>query len=456
MNPFLLRWLPAPLRTRLDGNRQLQEIAANFGWLTADRIVRMGLGVLVGVWVARYLGPERLGIFAYVQAVIALFLGFSTMGLDYIVVRELVGRVGRKSRIMGTALALRLVGAFVALVVSNLVIVLSKPGDHLIHLLAAIMGSAMVFQAFDTIDLWFQSQVQSKYTVLVKNSVFVAMACLKVALILLKASLVAFAWAVLAEYALGALFLLVAYRYKNEDAGAWRVDFRMAKSLMRDGWPLILSGLAVMIFMRIDQIMLSQMGSNKAVGVFSAALRLSEVWYFVPIAVVSSVMPSLVEAKKAGEDAYNRRFQVFSRLMVALALVIVIPMTFFARHLVVILYGPAFAGAGPILAVHIWTAVFVFLGVAQGPWFVIEKLTKLSLKRTLGGAIVNVGLNLYLIPRFGGIGAAVASLFAQITCNLVMNYFDHRTRHLFWMAVKAFNLFSGWADMNSSKGAPLE
>ncbi len=441
MNPFILRWLPAFLRTRLEGNRKLQQIAVNFGWLAGDRIVRLGLGVLVSVWMARYLGPERLGVFAYVQAVVALFLGFSNLGLDYILVQELVRRIQRKSRIIGTALVLRLVGALLALVASNLVVVLSKPGDHLIHLLAAIMGSATVFQAFDTIELWFQSQVQSKYTVLVRNSVFLAMAGLKIGLILSKASLVAFAWAVLAESALGAFFLLLTYRYQKEDPGAWRADLRMAKSLMKAGWPLILSGLTIMIFMRIDQIMLSQMGGNKAVGIFVAASRLTEVWYFVPMAATSSVLPSLVEAKEVGEEAYNRRFLVFCRLMVALALAIVVPVTLFARHLVVALYGPTFAEAGPILTIHIWTAVFAFLGVAQGPWFVIENLTKLSLNRTLGGAIVNVVLNLYLIPRFGGMGAAVASLIATITTNIVMNYFDHRTRPLFWMLIKSFRIF---------------
>lgn len=429
--------------------QKLRQILANLCWLIGDRVLRMGFGVLIGVWMARYLGPSQFGMFTYVQAVIALFLGFSTLGLDYIVVQELVNDGAGKNRILGTTLALRLVGALMSLVASNLVIVISKPGDHLIHFLAAIMSSASVFQAFDTVDLWFQSQVQSKYTVIVKNSVFIVMAGVKAFLILTEAPLVAFAWASLAEVALGALFLLVAYRFQNEDPKKWRVDWKVAKNLMTAGWPMLLSGLAVMIYMRIDQVMLGQMGSNQAVGLYTAASRLSEVWYFVPMAIVSSVMPSLVEAKELGENIYLRRFQVFFKIMVALALVIVIPVAFFARPLVVSLYGPPFADAGPILAIQIWTAVFVFLGVAQGPWFVIEKLTKLSLQRTLGGAVVNVGLNLYLIPRFGALGAAMSSLFAQVVSNVLMNALNRRTHHLFWMVIRSFNPFSSWS---SSRG----
>lgn len=443
MTAALPKWLPGPLRRRLLANPKLQRILENFGWLFGDRIVRMGLGMLVNVWVARYLGPGQFGLFAYVQAVVALFLGFSNAGLDYIVIDELVGKARRKSRILGTTLALRLTGALLALFSSILVVVLADPGNTLIHLMAAIMGSAMVFQAFDTIDLWFQSQVQSRTPVLVKNAVFLAMAIFKVALVLMKASLVAFACLVLAEAATVALFLALAYRYLlKEDPGSWQADFRMARHLLKASWPLVLSGLTITVFMRIDQIMLNHLGSSAAVGVYAVASRLTEVWYFIPMAAVSSVLPSLVEARKEGQEAFDRRFQTFCRWMVGLAMAIVLPMTFLSEPLMVALYGKAFADAGPILTIHIWTAIFAFLGVAQGPWFVIQNLVTLNLTRTLAGAIVNVSLNILLIPRFGGKGAAVASLVATATANLAMNYFDRRTRGLFWILVRSFNVFA--------------
>ena len=230
MTPFIVRRMPGALRRRLEGSPRLRRVVANFGWLFGDRMIRLGVGMIVSVWVARYMGPERFGIFSYVQAVIAVFLGLSTLGLDYVVVRELVKDVREKTRILGTTLALRFIGAMLAVMASNLVVFLFKPGNHLFHLLAAIMGSAAIFQAFDTIDLWFQSQVQSKYTVIVKNSAFGLMACVKVGLVLAKAPLVAFAWAVLAEAGLGALLLIVAYRHKREALSAWRVDRLLARS----------------------------------------------------------------------------------------------------------------------------------------------------------------------------------------------------------------------------------
>jgi PST family polysaccharide transporter len=224
------------------------------------------------------------------------------------------------------------------------------------------------------------------------------------------------------------------------------VDWTWAKSLLKDGWPMVLSGLAVMIYMRIDQVMLGQMKGDHEVGIYSAAVRISEVWYFIPLAITSSVAPSITAAKQLGEAFYYRRILKLFRLMVLLALVIALPVTFLATPMVVRLFGAPFASAGPILSLHIWAAVFVFLGVAQGPWIVTEGLMKVSLNRTVAGGLINVGLNVYLIPRYGGLGAAVATLVAQIVSTLLMNAVDPRTRRIFWMELQAFNLLKGWKD----------
>jgi PST family polysaccharide transporter len=399
------------------------------------------------------MGPARFGAFSYINAVIAVFVSLSTLGLDYVVVCDLVKDVHRKAHILGTTLAMRLCGGFMGALASNIVIFVARPHNKLFHLLGAILGSGAIFQAFDTIDLWFQSQVQSKYSVIVRNSAFAIMACVKVALVLMRASLVAFAWALLGEAAIGAFFFVIVYGYTGEKISEWRVDRVLGMSLLRVTWPLILSGLAIMISVRTDQIMLGQMGSDKAVGIFTAASRLTELWYFLPVGLVTSVMPTLVEAKQAAGALYSQRFQKLFRLMVILALAIVLPTTLFARHVVVRLYGPAFADGGPILAIQIWSAIFVFLGVAQGPWFVLEGLTKLSLTRTLGLLGVNVGLNFVLIPRYGGVGAAVSSLAAQLTCNLLINYINPRTRALFWMEMRAFMIWSRWSPRAGGTGS---
>jgi PST family polysaccharide transporter len=408
--------------------------------LFGDRILRMGTGLIVGVWVARYLGPGDFGLFNYAQAIVAIFTAVATLGLDRIVVRDLVHHPGQRQSILGTTLALRLAGALAALVVQELTVFVLRPEDRLLPVLVAILGSGMVFQAFDSVDLWYQSQVQSKYSVIAKNVAFLMVAGLKVSLVLTRAPLLSFAWAALAEAALGALLLLIIYRRHAGGLGSWRFEIGWAKALIRDGWPMVLSGFAVMIYMRIDQIMLGQMRGNHDVGVYSAALRFSEIWYFIPMAIVSSVAPSITAAKQLDEAVYYGRIQKLLRVMVLVSLSIIIPVSFLASYVVVGLYGDSYAAAGPILAIHIWGAVFVFMGVAQGPWFVTEGLMKAYLNRALAGGIVNVLLNLYLIPRFGGLGAAVATLVAQVVSTFLMNALDPRTRRIFWMEARALNI----------------
>ena len=430
------------LRSRFSYSQDSRKAIANTGWLFLDRIVRMGFGVIVGVWVARYLGPDNYGLLNYAQALIALFTAIATLGLDRIVVRDLIQSFPEKGAILGTTLAMRLGGALLALGVSMALVGVSHPTDRALLAMVAVLGSAMLFQALDVIDLWFQAQVQSRYSVIAKNGAFIVFVGVKVGMILRGASVMAFAWASLGEFMLGAFGLLLAYRLTGQSLSVWRVESRWARSLLRDGWPMILSGLAVMIYMRIDQVMLGEMLGNRAVGIYSGAVRMSEVWYFIPLGIVSSIMPLLVESKVRSEAEYQRRLGQLFRVLTMLSFALALPMTFLSSHLVQWLYGPAYREAGPILAVHIWTAIFVFQGVAVGAWTVTENRIKLNLERSIAGAVVNIAFNFLLIPRYGGMGAAVATLIGQAVSCLLINAVQPATREIFWMEIRAFNVFA--------------
>jgi O-antigen/teichoic acid export membrane protein len=168
--------------------------------------------------------------------------------------------------------------------------------------------------------------------------------------------------------------------------------------------------------------------------------------------IVASVFPAIIEAKKANESLYLGRLRNLYELMVVLALSLAIPMTFMAEWLVIFLFGEAYAPAGLILAVHIWAGVFVFLGVASGKWFLVENLQKFVFYRTVAGAIVNVGLNYFMIPTYGAVGAAIATVISQATASVLFNVVNERTRPVFYMLCKSF-LLRGllkyrWADVH--------
>ena len=436
-NSVWMRCLPPFVRKRLEGRHYLQKIIRNISWLFADKIVRMGIGLLVGVWIARYLGPEQFGLFSYSAAFVTLFSIFATLGLDGIVVRDLLHNPEQKNEILGTAFLIKLVGGGVTLLLAVTTILLLRPSDSLAHSLVAIVAAGTIFQSFDVIDFWFQSRVESRWVIYARNAAFVVVSAIRILLILNHATLIAFAWAASLETVLGAVGLIMAYRANGQHVLSWNSGVSHLIKLMSDSWPLALAGMAVAVYMRIDQIMLGQMVGNNAVGTYSAATRISEVWYFIPISIVASVSPSLIEAKKVSIELYYQRLLKLFRLMVVLALSIAVPMTFVAGYVATVLYGNEYEGVGTILAIHIWASLFVFLGVAQGPWNINEGLTQLTLLRTFVGAVANVILNLLLIPKNGAVGAAIATTVSYALAGVVLNAFSSKTRKIFQLQIQS-------------------
>ncbi len=404
----------------------------------------MGVGLLVGVWVARYLGPEQFGLFSFASAFVGMFGAVAGLGLQSIVVRDIVRDPACKDETLGTAAVLQLLGGLLAYGCVLGAIFMLRPEDTFAQLLVAILSSIMLFRFSDVALYWFESQVLSKYIVWVQNGCFLIFAVIKVGLILSHAPLLAFAWATAAEALIVAVLIFLMLGLRGPNLQQLRFSFLRAKKLLADSWPLLLSGMAIMVYMKIDQIMLGQMLGDDAVGIYSAAVRISEVWYFIPMMIVASVFPAILEAKKRDEAQYLQRLQRLYDLMVWLSVAIALPMTFLSTPIVVALFGSAYAESGPVLAIHIWASVFVFLGVASNQWFVAENSQILGLQRTLLGLIVNIILNFIFIPWFGVIGAAVATLCGQILAAWLFDLLQSSTRGVFIMKSKSFNLIKAY------------
>jgi O-antigen/teichoic acid export membrane protein len=411
MDQAWLRYLPEFIRVKFVGRQNLQKVVGNTWWLYANTILRAPIGIAVNVWLARYLGPKQFGLFNYVIAFVALFSAFSTLGLDGFVVRDIVRDPDTRDETLGSAFVLKFCGGVVTLLVSLGVIMLIKRDDAVVWGLVAITAAGALFQAFDTIDLWFQSQVLSKYTIIARSIPFLLVSAAKVILILMKAPLVAFVWAGLAELVLAAIGLTMVYHSQKYLISAWTATVARAKSLLKDSWPLIFSTLVGMVYLRIDQVMLSQMVGDRELGIYSAAVKLAEAWYFL-LMLANSVVPHIVEAKAVSDDMFYDRLQRLYNAMAFMGYAVAIPTTFLGGWVVRILYGEAYSSAGPMLVVLIWGLLFVLLGVARSIFLTTMNWGKVHLYTVFLGAVVNVLLNLLLIPRYGGMGAAIASCIA--------------------------------------------
>jgi len=438
MNQGWIEYLPQPIRSRLEGRGVLQKAVANTGWLFADKILRVIVGMVVLIWLARFLGPQKFGTLSYAIAFVALFSRVATLGLDTIVVRDIVQDAKSVESILGTAFLLRLAAGVGALVFTIGTILFLHRDDPLTYWMVAIIGTGILFQSVDVIESWFQSQILSKYAIYAKNCAFMLANMAKIVLIVIGAPVIAFAWTALAEVVIGAAGLVIAGRMNNLVFVQWRATRSLAIKLMSDSWPLILSGLAIVVYTRIDQVMLGDMVGADSVGIYSAAVRLSEGWYFVPIAIATSVFPSIVSTRKASEEMYQMRLQKLYTMMTWLAIIIAIPVTFLSHPIIQLLYGAGYEGAGTVLAIHIWAGIFVFQGYASGQYLLAENFIKIVFYRTFLGMILNVVLNYLLIPRYGASGAAVATLISQFGSAFSLIFMKY-TRQQIFMMMKAFN-----------------
>lgn len=405
--------MPSFIRKKVEHSQDLRKIIGNINWLTFENIFRNLIGLFVFAWVARYLGPGQFGLMNYALAFVALFSALATLGLDNITIRNIVSDSEKKGEYLGSTLLLKFIGSLIMLIVSVIGIFLIEPGDTLVQLFVIIIALGYIFKSFDTIDLWFQSQVQSKYSVFSRSITFVVISILKVGLVITQAPLIAFVLMYTFDSLLAAVLLVYLYHKKATFSFfEWKIKYDVMKSLLNDSWPLILSGIAIMVYVKIDQVMIGNMIGDTQLGIYSAAVKLSEAWYFIPMIISGSVFPAILSARKKSRELYLERMQMLYDSFTWFAIFGALITTLMAPFIIKFLYGADYSGAATVLSIHIWAGVFVFLGVASSKYLVAENLTKISFYRTFIGAITNIILNIILIPTYGILGAAIATLIS--------------------------------------------
>ena len=409
----------------------LRRIFSNIGWLSFERFFRLALSFSVGVVVARHLGPEAFGKLNYAIAFFAIVAPLAHLGSELIVVKELVRLPERAGETMGSALILQIGGAVLALFIVAVLALFSPvaaPDDRLVIL---VVGAGLLFQPSIVIKSWFESEVESRHVIRAEGLVLVLTAGIKVALVLAGAGLLSFALVFLLETGLIAVARIIAYLTKARRLRRWSPNWQRSRFLFRESWPLMFTLLAVMLYMRIDQIMIGRMLGDYSVGIYSLAMQFVEVGYAIPQILVTTLFPSIVALRLRDKELFVRRMEEFLAILVTIALLFSVAIYLVAEPLISLIFGQAYADAAPIVVVYVWASVFVFIGTASGRWYIVEGLHKLALLRAIFGAIVNVGLNLLLIPMYGLKGAAVATVISYVLHVMAFDAFFSRTRYMF-------------------------
>ena len=398
----------------------------------------MGVGFFVTVMVARYLGPERFGILAYAISMTSLFAAAGHMGLSGLIVREIVKDPEERPAILGSTFVLKFLGyavGFFSLLVYALFFEVHQSKEFWVLI---IVASSLFFKPFDVLDFWFQAHVQARSITIARSLSLLVSACFNILIVLVGANLLLFAFTTPLQSFLAACLLLWRFRATSDlFITSWRFSFQKAKELLSQGWIIFLGAIFATIYLKLDQVMLKWFVGPEEVGIYAVAATLSEAWYFVPAAIVASIFPKLIKLKESDPALFKHRLQQTFEILFVIALAVAVVMSFMAEPLINIFFGENYQASASILAIHIWAALFIFMRAAFSKWILIEDALIFSLISQGFGALANVGLNLLLIPKYGGQGAAVATLLSYAMASYFSLFFYSRSRPVFWMMSKA-------------------
>lgn len=410
-------------KTRFHKNKKsLKRYFANTSWLLLEKTLRIISGVFIGIWVARYLGPDNYGLLNFSISFVGLFQAIATLGLESILVRELVKREIAQNVLLGTTFRLKLIGALVTIVIVFISVSITSE-DQLTKIFVIIIISGSIFQSFNIIDVYFQSKVLSKYVVFANMITLAISSLTKIILIVLNASLVAFVIVIIFDQFILTVGLLYFYNYKVGSLKKWRFENEIAKKLLKDSWPLIPHKISFMIIANIDQVMLGFLTDKHTVGIYSLAYRMMMLMYSFSAIFSNSIFPALV---KEGTVQKNR-FILLYRFMLLLAVICISIYFLFGSKLLLLLFGPEYKESVAVLNWLIISVIFLFLSLASGKWYIVNNYTKLFLFRTLSGVIINITLNYFLINIYGIYGAVIATLATTFYIAYLSNYFHRLT-----------------------------
>ena len=420
------------------------KVIRNVFWATTGKVVTLLSTLFVGILVARYLGPEQYGLMNYVISIVALFGVFSTFGTTEIVIRELSKKELSVEMILGTAFFLR--AGLALITVSAIAIYLFFSGEKIeTSIMILIYSSSLFFSCFDVIRHYFTSIIQNEY--IVKSEIFRTLvgAGFKIFLLLIKAPLFTFVIALSVDFLLLAGGYIVVYKKYVGNLFNWSFDKKFAVFLFKTSFPLMISSAAVIIYQRIDQVMINKMLDNESLGYFSSATSFIGIVTFIPAIMVQTIAPILVRYKKDTPNRYQFESQRMMNVATWATIIVSIVMSGLSYYIIRYTYGIEYLAAVPVMQILSFKAVGVALTVTGGQLIIIENIHQLSFIRNILACFVCIACNYYFIPLWGIIGSAWATIVTVMFTGGIANIFIPQYHHI--LKKQCIALFLGWKDL---------
>ncbi len=389
----------------------LKRYSKNTLWFLTARVSSLIVAFFTTIYVIRYLGPENYGTLSYAVSFVSLFGFIATLGIDSIVYRELVKRPEDEAKILGSALGLKLIGGTIAVLIT-IITALYIGATKIELILISIVSLTLLGASLQIITYAYQARVQSKYPAIITFSISIILAIAKLLVIFFDKGIIYFALILLLESILYGLFFVVAYQYHFKKLKSWTFDGPTMKVLFATSWPLMLSTVSIMIYARIDQVMLRHYIDTTAVGIYDAAVRLSDVWYIIPNVILGALFPAIINAQKVSPELFRKRIHLCALLLIGLNLLIILPTYLLAPYIIDLLFGKEYIGTSEVLSIYIWSLIGFSLGQLINTYLIAQNYIYIYLYSSVVTVLVNIYLNTIFIPLYGVNGAALATLIS--------------------------------------------
>lgn len=414
------------------------QVFANMRWLISGRILQMAIALVINMITARYLGVNNYGIINYVSSYVSFFTPICSLGLESIIIKELVDKPDKQGETIGTAMGMRVISSILSMAAILVFLGVVDNGNRVMLGVAFVQSMILVFNTADLFEFWYQSRLESKVSVSVRTVGYLITAVYKITILVFQKSIYWFAFTNTLDMIIAFIFLMIVYK----KSGGQKLVFNIntGKKMLKISYNFIISGLMVAVYAQMDKIMLGKMLDTYTVGLYSIGIYICSLWNFIPESIIASLRPGIMEIKKVSEELYRKKLKQMYALIIWISILYATCVCIFSKYIILILYGKDYLGARTPLMIAVWYCGFSLMGSARDVWIICEGHQKYSKWFALIGAVTNFGLNLLLIPRIGMIGAAIATLTTQIMTGFIVTLFFKNTRENNKFLIEAFML----------------
>lgn len=416
---------------------------SNTIFLLIEKLIRIIITFILLIWIANYLGAEDFGLLNYSISFVFLFSAFVSLGLDKFIPKELILREDDSKKIIASSIILRLLGSLILIILINFFALFYKPNDQLFQTLIFLISIGFIFKSFEIFKFWFDTKTLSIYSSFALSISFLIISSFKIYLIIYEYSIEYFALAVSLEFIFQGIFLSIFFVKLNTLSILKNFSIKEVKYILIQTWPLIFASLLHDIYSKVDKIMIGDILNYEQVGIYTSATNISEAWLFIPVVIATSLFPALLKLKK--NEFLVEYYTLMNNLlvfMVVISLIVGIFVTFLSESIIDVLYKNEYKDSYLVLIIHIWGGLFISMSSITNRILIVENLQKLILFRGLVGLVINFFLNLLLIPIFGIEGAAFSTVFSLFIILFIFNYFNKKTKTIFFSQLKAFNILN--------------